>query len=245
MTLIDDPRGTVLEPLYAAREGLRLLYDFELMEGGGRVSGRRVTGELADSAAAALEALPGSAKLVIGDGNHSLAAAKALWDELKPTLTLSERETHPARRALVEVNNVYDPAIDFNAIHRVVFGVDAATFTRTFERHIPRGDGYTLYIASREGELELGTSFARIGDLIGAVQDFLDNYGARVDYIHGDDAVLELARREGTVGIILPAMDKSDFFATVTSRGTFPRKSFSIGLSRDKRYYLECRRIAK
>jgi hypothetical protein len=148
----------------------------------------------------------------------------------------------------VELNNLYDPAVEFKAIHRVVFGVDAHSFVSGMERAIGGLGRYSVeWRSSGEGG-EFSAAASRAGGAIEAVQSFIDGVsektGCRVDYIHGADVVESLASAPGNVGIILPAMDKSDFFGTVLSRGVFPRKSFSIGESRDKRYYLECRKIA-
>ncbi|MDR0862231.1 MAG: DUF1015 domain-containing protein [Oscillospiraceae bacterium] len=245
MTLIDDKARAVIEPFAALRDTLPKLYDCPLTEGGGRVRGYLVSGELAERAAQAVEALPGDIKVIIGDGNHSLAAAKALWNEVRGALSPSEREKHPARFALVEVNNVYDDAIDFHAIHRVAFDTDVAAFTAGLESALAGGGGYTVRIVTASGESELATSYERIGGLIEAVQSYFDASGARIDYVHDDEAARALTTDAGTVAVMLPDMGKSDFFETVTERGVFPRKSFSIGHARDKRYYVECRRITK
>ena len=257
MTFIDDVGGTVIEPLAEKAGRLPLLYDFELMEGGGRLKGMRVGGNDAQDVMAAMRALHDSNKtlMIMGDGNHSLAAAKAYWDELKQGLDDTERETHPARRALLEVNNLHDPAIEFEPIHRVVFDVDADVFISAFEKEMPQGAGvdYNLQLVARGERQEalrksaVSASAGCIGDMIDAVQAFLDEFvgkvGARIDYIHDAEAVERLAANEGCVGIILPGMGKSEFFETVAAIGIFPRKSFSVGHARDKRYYMECRRI--
>jgi hypothetical protein len=163
-------------------------------------------------------------------------------------LKRSGPEDAAARYALVELNNVYDPAVEFKAIHRVVFGVDAHAFVRDMERAIGGQGRYGVEWRSRGGGGGFAVAASCVGDAIEAVQSFIDEVsektGCRVDYIHGDDALESLSSAPGNAGIILPAMDKSDFFGTVLSRGVFPRKSFSIGEPRDKRYYLECRKIA-
>jgi len=249
MTFIDDRGLTVIEPISTKVDKLPVLYDFELMEGGGRVKGLRVSGSDAEDVMAAMRALHEKSDMlmVMGDGNHSLAAAKVYWDELKQNLSEAERENHPARRALVEVNNVYDPAIDFEAIHRVLFDVEPKEFIAALEKAAPQGSDYTLRWVSGAESGTIGVSASCIGSLITLVQEFIDEYietkGCRVDYIHGDDSTERLASGERSVGIILPSMDKSELFATVAQKGVFPRKSFSVGHARDKRYYLECKRI--
>ena len=259
MTFIADKDASVIEPLAKKAGSLPVLYDFELMEGGGRLKGWRVCGSDALEAMAAMRSLHGRSKtlMIMGDGNHSLAAAKSYWDELKQGLSGAEMETHPARRALLEVNNLYDHAVTFEPIHRVIFGVDKAAFTDEFINalHFDGNTGmeYALQVTSLDApnaQLRTADVCARagcIGDMTDAVQTFLDGYvsrsGGRIDYIHDADAVERLVMSEGCVGIILPGMAKSEFFDTVAARGVFPRKSFSVGHARDKRYYMECRGI--
>ena len=249
MAFIDDRYGTVIEPLSEIRDSLPLLYDFDLMEGGGHIRGMRVTGGHAETVVAALRALQGSGDtlMVMGDGNHSLASAKVYWNELKQGLGEAERESCPARRALLEVNNVYDSAIDFEAIHRVMFDVDPDAFVKELESAIPKGGDYELRWVSPGKSGAIGVSAGCIGDMLSDIQAFIDGYvkrtGSRVDFIHGEDSVRRLAAEGRSFGLILPAMEKSELFRTVASRGVFPKKSFSVGHARDKRYYLECRRI--
>lgn len=254
MALIDDKDGRVIEPLAAVYAGERPIYDFQLMECGGSIRGWRVHG---DAAAAVLKALEGlfegrDVHIIIGDGNHSLAAAKSYWDDIKTGFDEGTRRCHPARFALVELNNVYDPAIDFEAIHRLVTRCDPKALLAALEKHLnggktPGGRVYGLGWVSGGEEGVIPVNAPCIGDFIEAVQTFLDNYvrdnGCRIDYIHGDESLRTLAAADGGVGLLIPAMDKSELFETVITRGQFPKKSFSIGHARDKRYYLECRRI--
>jgi uncharacterized protein (DUF1015 family) len=246
IALIDDAEMSVIELLEGRKNSLEKLYDFDLMENGGHIVGWRVTG----GEAARVSGLVNeprrarAASMIIGDGNHSLAAAKTRWNELKRNGV----EDAAARYALVELNNVYDPAVEFMPIHRVVFGVDADSFVRDMESAIGGAGQYNIgwHSSGESGEFTAAASSA--GGVIESVQSFIDEAsektGCRVDYIHGGDALESLSSAPGSVGIAMPAMDKSDFFGTVLSRGVFPRKSFSIGESRDKRYYLECRKIA-
>ena len=249
MSFIDDRDATVIEPLSKLAGELPLLYDFTLMEGGGNVRGMRVTGKDAETIMDAMRALyeKNDVLMVIGDGNHSLAAAKVYWDELKQGLSEAEKETHPSRRALLEVNNVYDNAICFEAIHRVIFDVEPAEFVSALAEATPRGADYELRWVSKGKSGAIGVGAGCIGDMLTFLQAFLDGYisqtGCRVDYIHGADTVERLAGEERRLGLILPAMDKSELFTTVATRGVFPKKSFSVGHARDKRYYLECRSI--
>ena len=249
MAFIDDKEKTVIEPLTQKADSFPPLYDFDLMEGGGHIRGMRVSGGEVDRIAAAMRSLHEKSEtlIVVGDGNHSLAAAKVIWDELKHSLTSAERKTHPAGKALLEICNVYDPAIDFEAIHRVIFDVDPAGFIGALAEAMPGGRDYELLWVSRRQSGAIGVSAACIGDMLTALQKFTDEYiistGCRVDYIHGEDTVLRLAQGDRCLGLILPAMEKSELFGTVANKGPFPKKSFSVGHARDKRYYLECREI--
>ena len=248
MMLIDDPEKTVIEPLDACFDAVTPIYDFELMEGGGSIKGWRVTGEIAESVCGAVSRLgEHGVTIVIGDGNHSLAAAKECWNEIKTGLTPEEQLRHPAKYALAELNNVYDSAIEFEAIHRIVMGVDTEKFISAFKSEMTAPDGCELKILSGTREDNVTVPFASFGGMIGSVQSFIESYvnenGGEIDYIHDETALRELASKDGNVGILLPAMDKADLFKTVISDGVFPKKSFSIGHARDKRYYLECRKI--
>ena len=249
ITFIDDKNETVIEPLSKNKNSLPLLYDFELMEGGGYIKGWKVSGTDAENIMASMRVLneKNEMLMIMGDGNHSLAAAKVYWDELKENLSEDEKENHPARRALVELNNVYDHAISFEAIHRVIFNIDSKAFIDAFAKATPRGKDYVIHWTSKEGSGDIGIKADCIGDMLTIMQDFIDEYikgtDSIIDYIHGSDSTLALGKGDGCIGLILPAMDKSDFFETVEKSGVFPRKSFSVGHAQDKRYYLECRKI--
>ncbi len=251
MALIDDASQNVIKTLSARTNRLESVYDFDLLEGGGRVKGWRVEGRECDETTARLASLfsGSSVQIIIGDGNHSLAAAKDYWDALKKTLTGSERDNHPARYALMELCNVYDPAIRFEAIHRLVAGVDPNALILALETGLSGGSGrdYDVRWLSAGGSGTLTVHAESIGGMIKRLQTLLDEYlsqnGGDIDFIHGEDSLRELASADGRVGFLVPGMDKSEFFTTVVSGGVFPRKSFSIGEARDKRYYLECRAI--
>ena len=189
----------------------------------------------------------------MGDGNHSLATAKACWEEIRPTLSEAERETHPARLALVEVVNLHSPALEFEPIHRVLFGVAAASFANDVCDSL-RARGFATEaggdIRFVAGGRETGVRLTGAGDLlpVAALQPVLDEYlashpGARIDYVHGEDAVRTLAQAENAVGILLTSIPKRALFPAVRAGGVLPRKTFSMGEAREKRYYMECRRI--
>ena len=249
MAFINDSDATVIEPLAKKAQKLPPLYEFDLMEGGGHIKGMQVAGDYADEVMAAMRDLYAKSRtlMVMGDGNHSLAAAKVCWDELKQSLSPEARETHPARRALLEVNNVYDPAITFEAIHRVVFDAEPDKLVAALEKELPHGTDYTINWVTQSERGALGVSAVCIGDMLTVLQEFLDGYakhaGCHIDYIHGADTVKTLTQGKRRLGLILPAMDKSELFATVEARGIFPKKSFSVGRAKDKRYYMECRTI--
>lgn len=247
MMLIDDPGDTVIGPLSGKTERLCKLYDFDLMEGGGHIRGWRLSG---DDAGAVLRALRASSdpdvRMIVGDGNHSLAAAKNYWDSIRETLSEDGRSRHPARFALVEVNNVYDPAIEIEPIHRVVFDIQPDALSAAL-RGISEEDGFAVSCFSAGSEQTFRVPAENYGDLIARVQDVIDGFisenGGSVDYIHGDDEARSLAAEPRRTAVLLPSLDKAELFRTVSLGRTFPRKSFSIGQARDKRYYLECRKI--
>ena len=259
MLLIDDPDKTVIEPLTAEAAGMEKLYDFDLMEGGGHVAGYRLSDKQAGAVADALAGLctdeamekkygvSGAAPLLfaVGDGNHSLATAKACRKE--------QGDANPlARFALVEVVNNHDDALQFEPIHRVLFGVDAKDFLAEFQRFYPnahegRGEGHVIEVVYDGYDGFLTVPDPRVQLAVGTLQAFLDEYGkthgCEVDYIHGDDVTRELGKKPGNMGFLLPAMGKEQLFKTVMRDGVLPRKTFSMGHAQDKRYYIEARRI--
>lgn len=242
MVFIDDPENAVI-PSAAGGEAL---YDFELMLGGGRIRGSRVTGEAAERLTAALEAPEGSVRFAMGDGNHSLAAAKRCWEQIKRNLPESELETHPARYALAEIVNIHDEAVTFEPIHRVLLETVPRGFIEEAAARLPRGKGQavTLLAGRREMEIEtgmpLGALVALVDELLG---DWRREHGGEPDYIHGDEEARALGGRPSSVGVLLPRLEKAELFPYITEHGPYPKKSFSIGHARDKRYYLECRAI--
>lgn len=242
MVFIDDPENAVI-PSAAGGEAL---YDFELMLGGGHIRGSRVTGEAAERLTAALKAPEGSVRFAMGDGNHSLAAAKRCWEQIKRNLPQSELETHPARYALAEIVNIHDEAVTFEPIHRVLLETVPRGFIEEAAARLPRGKGQavTLLAGRREMEIEtgmpLGALVALVDELLG---DWRREHGGEPDYIHGDEEARALGGRPSSVGVLLPRLEKAELFPYITEHGPYPKKSFSIGHARDKRYYLECRAI--
>lgn len=253
LLLLDDPTRSVIEPLYTRRG--KALYDFELMEKGGHLRGWAVADaeqkRQLSEALCALEAESGGFLYAVGDGNHSLATAKLCWEELKQTLTPAEAAVHPGRFALVELVNLHEEAILFRPIHRLVFGVALTELTGAFtrwceEQSIPLRPGDTLRFVSAEGERGYDADSERLP--IQLVQAFLDDWLGKhpdggIDYIHGDEALRELASEPGRVGILLPEIDKHGLFPGIRAGGCLPRKAFSMGEAEEKRYYMECRKI--
>ncbi len=262
--LIDDPEKTVIEPLAARADTLELAYDFPLTKGSGSVKGRfvddtgigRITNALArlvtpERIAARYGANVAPLLFAVGDGNHSLAVAKASYEEIKAAHGESALY-HPSRYALVEVMNLHDDALEFEPIYRVMMHVDPDDVLAELEKYSfsLRGNAapqQTRFItARRRGTMHFGSPSAQL--TVGTLQAFIDAYiknhpGAEVDYIHGTKTVEELSRAEDAVGFIFSGMEKDDLFRTVIYDGALPRKTFSMGHAEDKRFYIECRRI--
>ena len=282
MVLLDDPGRTVLEPLREQKDSLRKVYDFDLMMNGGHLAGWAVDGADAlahvDRALSALLDAQGEHPLLlaVGDGNHSLATAKAYWNEIRETLPEAERAAHPARYALCEIVNIHDEALLFEPIHRVLTGTGPDALLAAWQAYAAsRGMRLTQPAAAPGSPLAAagrGPSHARLasdhcftlvsaaGDRPVAVSDpegaipcetlqrFLDAFlaahpEAGIDYIHGEASLRALAARPGSVGFLLPGIDKRAFFADVRRLGVLPRKTFSMGEADEKRFYMEARRI--
>ena len=214
--------------------------------------GKRVEGDKAkelEEKIAALYTEEEQIVFAIGDGNHSLAAAKAHWEEKKKSLGEDRAKEDPARYALVELENIHDPGVVFEPIHRVIFNTDASAFVREFEEYCRglQGRNYIVTAASGKDKLELSVPSLSYGALVENCESFCRGYalsrGGRIDYIHGDPEALEFASAHDSAGLILPGMEKGELFSSVADFGPFPKKSFSVGLGADKRYYLESRKL--
>ena len=272
MMLADDADCTLVEPIGLVKDKLPQLYDGELMLGGGRLRGWAVEDPALiaqiDAALAKLADPDEFARrwpvakgqqpmvLAVGDGNHSLATAKAYWEELKPTLTEAQRKTHPARWCLAEVCNVHSPAIEIEPIHRVVFGVAVKELFAALDAWDQQQGSSTtmsdqrLRLADAHGESAVALANPPAPLTVGSVEAFLADYlpkhpGVTVDYIHGENVAMSLAAdpTKPATAILLPDFAKADLFKGVVLGGVLPRKTFSMGHAEEKRYYNECRVI--
>ncbi len=266
MVLVDDPDKQLIEHLTYETDRMEEVYDFDLMERGGHITGYLVPEDLQADVCEILNTLArphdfarkydakGKPVLLfaIGDGNHSLAAAKAAYEEKKQHTPQEQWADLPARYALVELVNLHDESLEFEPIHRVCFDVDADELMKDFlaaypGAHYGEGEGHTItYVFDTEvGKITIPKPTAQLP--VGTLQDFLDQWmqthSGRIDYVHGDDVTWELGRKPGNIGFLLPAMGKDELFKTVIFDGALPRKTFSMGEAHDKRFYLEARKI--
>ena len=281
LVLIDDPQDTVIGALAARKAAMKKIYDFDLMLGSGHLTGYfssdpadeqalvSALEKLADPAAFAsrygVSADLGVLLFAMGDGNHSLATAKAIWEQIKLKVGMD----HPARYALVEIENVHDAGLEFEPIHRVIFDVREEVIT-ALKRHFgsrlsvetaasaeemiaavdsQSGDSQVVGLVTPQGYALVRIQQPETNLPVGTLQLFLDAWlkaggAARIDYVHGADVVTQLGSQPGNAGFYVPGMDKSDLFKTVVLDGALPRKTFSMGEAKEKRFYMEARRIA-
>ena len=257
LMLCDDDEKKLIEPITAVKDSLPALYDFDLMEQGGHIRGWLVQGAVAeefDQRFAAFAAmvdgkyadLGGSVLLAVGDGNHSLATAKSCYEALKAANPGVDLSSHPARYSLVELENIHDDSQVFAPIHRIIMDTETEKLLADLDSICAEG-GYPVQwvIGDRSGTLYLDKTRGELA--VAVLQEFLDKWltenPGTIDYIHGDEEVKELAQKEKSIGFLLPAMEKHQLFRGVISGGVLPRKTFSMGHAREKRYYLEGRKI--
>ncbi len=271
MVLISDKDRKIIEPLRDKRDSLSVVYDSDLNKNGGHLKGYLVDSEgdkeaILSGFEALYDALDPANPLLfaMGDGNHSLATAKSCWEDIKPTLSEEERKNHPARFALVEIENIFDPGLMFEPIHRVFFNISMETFdsilsnfcssfskekvccrhglqkkTNMSGQHFGLNCGDEFYVYTIEG----GEKAIAAGTIQLVIDRMLEEKKGEVDYIHGVDVTLELGAKKGNLGIILPDVSKENFFSDMLKDGAYPRKTFSIGHANEKRYYMEARKI--
>ncbi len=264
MILIDDEQKTVIEPLFEAKNNFEKLYDTELIQNGGHISGYLVSKEAQKQIISALDKLSDYDKFnekysmqntpvllyAMGDGNHSLATAKEYYEQLKKANPDKDFSNHPARYALAEIVNLHSPALDFEAIYRIVNDVDTYKLVNEMTEKLQlsdsdSGQSFEYVIGNEKKTVSIGNPSSNL--TVGSLQAFLDEYikenGGKIDYIHGKDVLYSLAQNANSIGFILPDMDKADLFPTVIKDGALPRKTFSMGHAEDKRFYMECRKI--
>ena len=224
------------------------IYDLDLMQGGGHLTGWLVSGELADFFDLKLAKYVTKNKeglcFAVGDGNHSLAAAKTCWENLKRADPALQGSNHPARWAMVELENLFDPVQRFEPIHRIIHTHEPDLLIRTLEE-CDLGCGIPVHwnYQGRSGCIRFGENRLPVDSLQSFLDAFVMENGGTIDYIHGDKVAIELSREYGTISFLLPGIEKDELFHTISKNGSLPRKTFSIGHAEEKRYYLECRKI--
>ena len=265
MLLIDDPDKTVIEPLANKTEKFTVAYDFDLMIGAGHIKGSFIDKNSCEAIREALSLIASPEAMekkygdrtlapllfAAGDGNHSLATAKAAFEEIKARDGEAAMQSL-ARYALVEVVNLHDEALDFEPIYRVIFNADTDDLVTSLKEYINKLDGNApaqkMLCIRGENEETIAVAHPTQQLTIGTLQAFLDIYSEahpeiEVDYIHGEKALRTLSTKDKAVGFLFDGMEKNELFKTVIFDGALPRKTFSMGHAKDKRFYLECRKI--
>lgn len=259
LLLCDDGDNLLLEPFTASKQELPKIYDFDLMENGGHITGYLVQGEAVEAFEQRLkmfeDSLPGKyadlknkpMTFAVGDGNHSLATAKACYEALKKANQGKDLSNHPARYALVELENIYDDSQVFEPIHRIITKTNPKELLEAVQAACAGTEGFPIewVIGNETGTMILDKNKGELA--VGILQKFLDEYlkkhEGEIDYIHGEEDLKELAAQPEAIGFLLPAMEKNQLFRGVISDGVLPRKTFSMGHAVEKRYYLEARKI--
>lgn len=260
MILIDDPEDTVVGNAWnkSVASGVNPVYDTDLMAESGHLTGyfvgseTEIASDIVNALTNLLNNTPSGMLFAVGDGNHSLASAKAHWDNIKVNLSEEERMTHPARYALAEIVNIHDKGLDFEPIHRVVFGTTQDEFIAAMKEYFkdnglvisdkPVENMQSLILCDNEKDTYIGLKNPPHTLSVGSIQGFIDKMNYDVDYIHGEDSTRKLAAEINT-GILLPDVSKNAFFDTIAAEGVFPRKTFSMGEAFEKRFYFEAKRI--
>lgn len=264
MILIDDDKKQIIENLKNKVSEDDIVYDFDLMKNGGHVKGYLLNEETMDEVDKGLKELADKevfAKkydvnnkevllFAMGDGNHSLATAKACYEKLKEIMSEEEYLNNPARYALVELVNLHSPALEFEAINRVIFNTEPEKLLNSLKEYYQinkDGNGQEIEVITNDVDEKWYIENPKSNIAVGSIQIFLDEYlknnEGKIDYIHGEETTKNLAKQSGNVGFIFEAMPKNELFKTVILDGSLPRKTFSMGHSYDKRYYLESRKI--
>ena len=249
MILIDDKTNSVLSAADAAWDKSLPAYSIPLMQEGGKAEGRFLSEDVQSEVLSRLDAVVAGKSLqyAVGDGNHSLATAKAHYEEVKKELG-EEAKNHPARYALAEIVNIHSPALVFEPIYRAVFTKDAEellAYLRAAEGDNAKMQTFRYICGEKAGEIQMPATHTLP---VGTLQKALDAYekehpDCETDYIHGEDSLAAIAAKPGCVGFLFEGMKKEDLFPAVEKDGPLPRKTFSMGHAREKRYYIECRKI--
>lgn len=256
MILIDDDKKQIIENLKNKVSEDDIVYDFDLMKNGGHVKGYLLNEETMDEVDKGLKELADKevfAKkydvnnkevllFAMGDGNHSLATAKACYEKLKETMSEEEYLNNPARYALVELVNLHSPALEFEAINRVIFNTEPEKLLKTLKEYYQinkDGNGQEIEVITNDVDEKWYIENPKSNIAVGSIQIFLDEYlknnEGKIDYIHEEETTKNLAKQSGNVGFIFEAMPKNELFKTVILDGSLPRKTFSMGHSYDKR----------
>lgn len=252
MLLLDDRDKTVIEPFYKKRDTFEKLYDFELNMHGGHLTGWRIDAAeldaVLDKYVESIKGLYGKESTLVfavGDGNHSLATARAYWKDVKKTLTPEERENHPARYALVEIENLHCDGIVFEPIHRFVFGVDDSDFVLHMSTALKGKGRLNMFTTNMNYSVAVSdNSVQAIADIQAAIDAYISAHpDASVDYIHGLDNLHAVADTSDGVAVEMPCIAKEELFGYVVEHGNLCRKAFSMGEAEEKRYYFEAKRI--
>lgn len=245
----NDMTNDIIGCVQKMKDQLPKLYDFMLMEEGGHISGWLISGKVANKIQNVIDAYAAQAEgvpFLVADGNHSLVTAKTWYEELKRDLPDRDLSNHPARYAMVELENIQDPSILFEPIHRVVFDTDITKLLDDMKT-ISSPDGVPVTWVAGEKKGVIGVDVPKGQLPVAVLQQFLDRWlkenAGKIDYVHDTDAVVEFAKQENTFGLLLPVFDKKELFEFGATGHILPRKTFSLGHGREKRYYLEGRKI--
>lgn len=263
MILIDDEKKNIIESLKNKVTESDIVYDFDLMKNGGHIKGYLLNNETMDEVDERLKCLAdkdyfenkygvkdkGILLFAMGDGNHSLATAKACYENLKKEIG-EKALSSKSRYALVELVNLHSDALEFEAINRVIFNTDKDKLLNSLKEYYTinkEGNGQEFRVVTDSIDEAWYIENPKSNIAVGSIQMFLDDYlkdnVEKIDYIHGEDVTKSLASKDNNVGFIFDAMAKEDLFKTVILDGALPRKTFSMGHANDKRYYLEARKI--
>ncbi len=270
--LMDDPQNKVIEPVWKRRDSFTKLYDVDLMLHGGRATGYLIEDKNIEEEIlyqlSQLKTREGM-RFCVGDGNHSLATAKAIWEEAKHSLSKEEQKDHPLRYAMCELVNLYDPAMALLPIHRIISGVSSSMCIQYVVDHLNSVGADARLVFSRRkpsqqmteapevifftsksssGRIEINSPSAKmlVEQLQPVLEDFVREYPlAKLEYVHGDEEFERVTQEYDTLGFVMPAMNKETFFDELSAMGVFPKKCFSLGEANEKRYYIECRLLTE